>query len=345
MCYGPILNESLSPHKGRGQITLSRFRCKIASLFLLGCSFTCIFIPLASAQAASPAAPVPPVPDLPDAPAPQNLAPQASPTPQPCSADQSAQSDQSTPAANHSQTSATSRINGVSTSPGTTATARPHPCKHYSPLINWYVQVVKGPPLKQNGAEIEPLTSGEKAWLAAHNLLDPFNFVTIGGEAAISVAANSHSGYGPGFPGWGRYMAVSFTQDTTGEFFDTFAIPALTHQDPRYFRMPDATIKRRIVHALAQSFWTRSDSGSGIPNYGVLGGFAIDDAIGNLYVPGQRTNVRSTVDRYLVGLATAPSGNFVVEFLPDVARRIHVQVVIIQRIINQVARNGGPEQP
>ena len=82
-----------------------------------------------------------------------------------------------------------------------------------------------------------------------------------------------------------------------------------------------------------------------MPNYGDLAGFAIDDAIGNLYVPGQRTNVRSSVDRYLVGLATAPSGNFVVEFLPDVARHIHVQVVIIQRIINQVARTGGPQGP
>jgi hypothetical protein len=140
-------------------------------------------------------------------------------------------------------------------------------------------------------------------------------------------------------------MAVSFTQDMTGEFFDTFALPSLTHQDPRYFREPDATIKRRIVHAVAQSFWTRSDSGTGMPNYGNLAGFAIDDAIGNLYVPGQRTNVPSTAERYAIGVATAPAGNLVIEFLPDVARHIHVQVVIIQRIINQVARTGGPVEP
>jgi hypothetical protein len=36
-------------------------------------------------------------------------------------------------------------------------------------------------------------------------------------------------------------------------------------------------------------------------------------------------------------LATAPIGNFITEFLPDVAKHIHVQVVIVQRIINQVA--------
>jgi hypothetical protein len=43
-------------------------------------------------------------------------------------------------------------------------------------------------------------------------------------------------------------------------------------------------------------------------------------------------------------MATAPIDNFVTEFLPDVARKIHVRVVLIQQIINQVANvkdNGG----
>jgi len=72
-------------------------------------------------------------------------------------------------------------------------------------------------------------------------------------------------------------------------------------------------------------------------NYATLGGFAIDGAISNLYVPGQRTNLASSVARYTISLATAPVGNFVDEFLPDIARHIHVQVVIFQRIINQIS--------
>jgi hypothetical protein len=45
-----------------------------------------------------------------------------------------------------------------------------------------------------------------------------------------------------------------------------------------------------------------------------------------------------------VGLAIAPTDNFITEFLPDIARRIHVRVVLIQQIINQVAKtpNTGP---
>jgi hypothetical protein len=198
--------------------------------------------------------------------------------------------------------------------------------------LNLYQRFVNGPTDKR-------LTPGDKAWLAARNVADPFNLITIGGEAGIAVAADSHSPYGPGMRGYGRYVGVSFTQDITGEFFGTFLIPAVAHQDPHYHRMEGPKISRRAAHAVAQIFWTESDSGRGMPNYANLVGFAIEGGIGNLYVPGRQTDLRATAERYGIGLATAPIGNFVNEFLPDVASHIHVQVVIIQRIINQVARS------
>lgn len=210
-------------------------------------------------------------------------------------------------------------------------------CVPYMPMINWYARFLNGP-------EVKPLTPDQKAYLAARNLFDPFNLLTIMGEAGISVAANSHSGYGPGFHGWGNYVGVSFTQDMTGEFFGTFLIPSLVHQDPHYHRLPKASIKRRVLHAAIQVLWTQSDNGKGMINYANLAGFAIDDAIGDLYVPGQQTRLSAGASRYGIALATAPIDNYVSEFLPDLARHIHVQVVIIQRIINQVARtdNAGP---
>jgi hypothetical protein len=191
-----------------------------------------------------------------------------------------------------------------------------------------------------NGPKDSPLTVRDKGWLAARDAVDPFNLITILGEAGISVGFDSHSPYGPGMPGYGRYVGVSFTQDLTGEFVGTFLIPSLTHQDPRYHRMPERRIPRRALHAVAQVFWTQSDFGKGMPNYANLVGFPIDDEISNLYVPGRQTDLHATADRYAIGLATAPIGNFVDEFLPDVASHIHVQIVVLQRIINQVARTG-----
>jgi hypothetical protein len=199
---------------------------------------------------------------------------------------------------------------------------------------NMYDRFVRGP-------QDRPLTPKDKAWLAARNVADPFNNITILGEAAISVGFDSHSPYGPGMSGYGRYVGVSYTQDLTGEFFGTFLIPSLVHQDPHYHRMEHARIPRRIEHAIFQVVWTQSDYGKGMLNYSNLVGFAIDDEISNLYVPGRETNLSASASRYATGLATAPIGNFITEFVPDVARHIHVQIVIIQRIINQVARSEG----
>ena len=74
-------------------------------------------------------------------------------------------------------------------------------------------------------------------------------------------------------------------------------------------------------------------------NYSNLVGAAIDDEIANLYVPGRRTSASATAQRYGIALATAPIGNFITEFLPDVASHIHIQVVVVQRIIDQIATN------
>jgi hypothetical protein len=204
------------------------------------------------------------------------------------------------------------------------------PCSNTS--WNWYHTFVNGP-------RAVALTPEQKGWLALRNLVDPFNLITILGEAGIVVASDPHSDYGPGMPGFGRYVGVSFTQDLTGEFFNTFLIPSLVHQDPRYHRMPHASYFRRSIHAVTQVVWTQGDDQRGMWNYANLAGFAIDDEISNLYVPGRETNASATAQRYAIGLATAPISNFITEFLPDVASHIHVEVVIVQRIINQVAKN------
>ena len=196
-----------------------------------------------------------------------------------------------------------------------------------------------------NGPHERPLTPMDKAWLAARNVADPFNGITILGDAAISVGSDSHSDYGPGMAGFGRYVGVSFTQDMVGEFVGTFLIPSIVHQDPHYHRMPEARIPRRILHATVQVLWTLGDNGKPMPNYANLLGFAISDEVSNLYVPGRETDAAATASRYVIGIATAPIGNYITEFVPDVARHIHVQIVILQRIINQVARSEGGGEP
>jgi hypothetical protein len=248
-----------------------------------------------------------PAPALPEAPQPQS--PALAVVPPPC------------------QSKETSAIGMEATvgQPGT----QPVPC---SPT-NWYERFINGP-------QVKPMTLKEKARLATHNMLDPINALFILADAGVAVGSNAYSPYGPGMRGYGRYVGVSFTEDLTNEFFGTFLIPSIVHQDPHYHRMPHGRIVRRITHAMTQVLWTQGDDGMGMVNYANLVGFAINDEFANLYVPGQKTDLQSSAQRYVICLATAPIDNFVTEFLPDVARHIHIRVVLFQRIINQIDRTG-----
>lgn len=189
-----------------------------------------------------------------------------------------------------------------------------------------------------------PLSPRQKAYLAFHNFRDPANILTIFGTAAFTVGANAHTAYGPGWNGFLRNSAYSFSQDATGEFLGTFLIPSLTREDPHYRRIPHATFPRRILHALARTAVAQHDNGSPMPNYAVLLTYPLSAGISNLYVPGVHGNLPSTVKRVVTGLATDPVNNLITEFLPDLAKRVNIQVVFVQRVLNAVAADGSIER-
>ena len=182
-----------------------------------------------------------------------------------------------------------------------------------------------------------PLTWQEKGYLALNNLADPANFGTIVGISAISVAADSHSAYGPGLKGFGKSVGISYVQDISSEFFRGFTFPILFHQDPRYFRMPNAPLTKRIVYSVSRTVISRHDDGSTMPNYSVLLDYPLEAVLSNQYVPGVHTDLSSTVTRIATGYALDPVNNLIDEFLPDVASHIHVRIIFVQRILNNIA--------
>ncbi len=186
-----------------------------------------------------------------------------------------------------------------------------------------------------------PLTWQQKGYVALHNVADPGNFATIALISGISVAADPHSAYGPGLKGFGKNAGVSLLQDATVEFFGTFAVPSIMHQDPRYYRIPDRPFKKRLIYAISRTVISRHDDGSPMLNYGTLLEYPINAEISNLYVPGIESDGPSTVKRILVGYALDPINNILTEFLPDVAKHVRVRVIFIQRFLNNIAANPG----
>ena len=181
----------------------------------------------------------------------------------------------------------------------------------------------------------------DKLRIASSNVVDPFSLVTIGVSAAITIGSDSHTGYGPGMGGWAKNAGTLFTEDMTGAFFITFLIPSIVKQDPRYYRMPHASIPRRVGNAIVQPVWTRSDSGKHMPNLAMLIGVPATITLANVYVPDQDQGVGPTAASSAIAIASSPIDNFVTEFLPDVAKVVKIRIVIIQRLINHIAVTGG----
>ncbi len=183
-----------------------------------------------------------------------------------------------------------------------------------------------------------PLTARDNLHSAVKNIIDPFNLLTIGADAAIGVASDSHSVYGPGVRGIAKYAGVSVTEDMTGEFFGTFLIPSLMHQDPHYHREPYVSLKRRVLHAVTQVVWTQSYTGQPMFNYANIVGGIATAAVSNTFVPGPgRQGYGPTAKRLAIAFAISPTGNLIEEFVPDLASRINLRVVIFQRILNTVS--------
>jgi hypothetical protein len=188
---------------------------------------------------------------------------------------------------------------------------------------------------------VRPITSPQKGILAVRAFFDPFNALTIAFFSAVTIAADSHSAYGPGFAGWGRLMGYSAAEDGQSTFTGVFLIPSLVHEDPRYHRMPGAPTKRRILHALIHTVVSQHDDGSLMLNYATLINYPLSAEISNLYVPGVATNARHTSERILAGYATDPIGPVVAEFLPDFAKRVHIHFIFAQQILNHIALGSG----
>ncbi len=108
----------------------------------------------------------------------------------------------------------------------------------------------------------------------------------------------------------------------TGAFFVTYLIPSIAKQDPRYYRMPNASIPQRIGNAIIQPVWARSDKGNHMPNYGMLIGVPAAISLANVYVPGRKRGFWPTADSSIITIASAPIDNLIDEFLPDVAKHV-----------------------
>ena len=91
------------------------------------------------------------------------------------------------------------------------------------------------------------------------------------------------------------YTAANFT---TKSLFAFGVVPAVFHQDPRYFRLGSGSIRARMGWVLRSQVVAFSDRGNAMPNYGKLIGFAASTALSNTYMPAQSISLGKNLKGY-----------------------------------------------
>jgi len=160
-----------------------------------------------------------------------------------------------------------------------------------------------------------PLTPKQKFTLAGKLVLDPVSFGITGVFAGIQQASDADSGFGYGAAGYAKRYAASTGTFLTGVAIGNAILPAVLHQDPRYFYKGTGSVKSRVLYAMSMAVMCKGDNGRTQVNYsGILGGLAAG-GIANLYYPAKdRDGLGLTFASAAIGTAESAAGNIVQEF-------------------------------
>jgi len=190
----------------------------------------------------------------------------------------------------------------------------------------------------ENGGHVPPLTAKEKFAVVARGTFDPVQYPWWGLLSAIGQAGNSEAAYGQGWAAYGKRYGTTAADSTIENFMVGAVLPAVLHQDPRFYQSSKGGFARRAGYAISRVFVTRGDSGHTQFNASEIVGSALSASISTFsYHPRSTylstpTNPHMFVgsDRTLVNAANVWGSQLfldtitiaVKEFWPDIHRKL-----------------------
>jgi hypothetical protein len=171
--------------------------------------------------------------------------------------------------------------------------------------------------------QLPPLSTREKFVLAAHDsLIDYSSFVWTGILAGQAMALNSDPELGHGAAGYGRYYWRTFADGVSGTFFTEAIVPAITHEDPRYYTMGEGGFFRRTGYAISRTFITKTDSGPNSFNWSEVVGNGLEAGLSNAYYPPEERGLSQTARNFGTQMESAVLNHVFQEFWPDIRKKI-----------------------
>jgi hypothetical protein len=170
-----------------------------------------------------------------------------------------------------------------------------------------------------------PLDPWQKLKLAANNSV---SLSTVGAAligAGFNQAINSPSGYGQEWGGYGKRFGAGMGRVASANFFGTFLISSVDHEDPRFYVKKDLNFQQSVEYAAVRLAVTRKDSGEPTVNYSGLVGSLAAEALADTYYPQGNRSFGSVMIRYASDQGWRFAGHLLRQYWPEINKRLTVK--------------------
>jgi hypothetical protein len=186
------------------------------------------------------------------------------------------------------------------------------------------------PPARRFAQVIEPgqvayrLTASDKLVFSFTEVARPYTLLPSLYSASYEQLFNTDPKYGHDSGAFGEKFGASMLRSASVRVFSDGIFAGAMHQDPRYYRIADGSFIRRTLLSARQAIVRRGDNGMNQFNYSGIAGRAAAAALVVTYYPEPSVTAKVVSLTFLSSIATDAGGNLVLEFLPDIIRKVPI---------------------
>jgi hypothetical protein len=186
------------------------------------------------------------------------------------------------------------------------------------------------PPARRFAEVIEPgqvayqFNAADKLVFSFTEVARPFTLLPALYSASYEQLFNTDPKYGKDSGAFGEKIGASLLRSASVRVFSDGIFAGAMHQDPRYYRVANGSFIRRTLLSARQALVRRGDNGMDQFNYSGIAGRAVAAALVTTYYPEPSVTARVVSLTFLTSIATDAGGNLVLEFLPDVIRKVPI---------------------
>jgi hypothetical protein len=171
------------------------------------------------------------------------------------------------------------------------------------------------------GETIPSLSAGDKLLFPIHEELRLTGWVSTFFSSGYQQLVDRDPRYGVDSGAYGQRLGAAAIRDLSMRTFSDGVLPALLHEDPRYYRKADGSFMHRTLYAASRTVVGQRDSGKTSFNTSVVLGHGMASALTMAYYPDKSSNARVVFETFGTSLLGEAGGNWWSEYWPDIRNK------------------------